>query len=66
MKQDKINKMHYTADKGKYIVPKDKTNFFYTEDIWIGSVDSIENYEEVKATEIETEVDDGSRYNDTD
>ena len=57
MIQDKVNLMHYTADEGKYIVPKNRegTDYIYTTDIWIGSVDSIDNYEEIDIEIVENE-----------
>jgi len=54
MIQDQENLMHFIAEDGKVIVPKDRegTDFVMTEDIWIGSADSIDNYEEIdKPTE---------------
>ena len=53
MIQDQENLMHFIAEDGKVIVPKDRegTDFVMTEDIWIGSADSIDNYEEIDKPE---------------
>jgi len=53
MIQDEKYLMHYTAEEGKVIVPKDKTIEIQTKTIWIGSADSIDNYEEVDEIEEE-------------
>ena len=52
MIQDNKYLMHYTAEEGKVIVRKDRgEKFHYSKDIWVGKLDSIDNYEEIPETE---------------
>lgn len=56
MIQDNKYLMHYTAEEGMVIVPKKREdNSMWTKEIWVGSVDSIDNYEEIPESEIQQE-----------
>ena len=53
MTQDSIYSNHWMADEGKYLTKDD----VYTDDIWLGIYDSIENWHEVDIEEVEPEED---------
>ena len=48
MKKDVNFENHYLSEDGKIIVPKIRENDDYgTTSIWLGRLDSIDNYEEI-------------------